>query len=301
MVQTNKISIDQLEDNLFSDKQIQVAVLRLDKIHPVISGNKLFKLHYFVERAIHSSHKTILTFGGAYSNHLVATAFACKMAGLRSVAIVRGEEPERLSHTLQDCIRYGMELKFVSRSVFKTFLKNDLSVELKNTWGDCEIVPEGGYHPLGAAGAGMILDLVKDFFPTHICCDIGTATTIAGILAASKKDQKIIGVNVLKGMKDIKERIQYLTENKADLNRLEILDDYHFGGYAKKSNELIDFMNHFYKKYSIPTDFVYTGKLMFGIMDRICHDKFPADSKILCIHTGGLQGNLSLPVGRLNF
>jgi 1-aminocyclopropane-1-carboxylate deaminase len=301
LLDTSKISIDHLQDKLFSEKQIQLSVLRLDKIHPVISGNKLFKLHYFLEKAIYTSHKTLLTLGGAYSNHLVATAYACKLAGVRSIAIVRGERSKNLSHTLNTCLEYGMELRFVTRELFAFYLKNGVPDDLKKTFGECEIVPEGGYHPLGANGAALIMEMLKETYPSHICSAIGTATTIGGILSASGKDQKMIGVSVLKGMTDIERRLSYVTENKADLKRIEILYDYHFGGYAKKNPELISFMNQFYEKHKLPTDFVYTGKMMYGIIDQIKKNRFPKGSTIVCLHTGGLQGNGSLLPGTLNF
>ncbi len=301
LLKTSNISIDKIESALITEKQVYVSVLRLDKIHPVISGNKLFKLHYFLENALNSAHKTILTFGGAYSNHLVATAYACKLYSLKSIGIVRGERPLKLSHTLQHCIDYGMELQFIPRELFN--YRNDPGVirSITNIWGECEIVPDGGYQPLGAKGASLIMDHIKDTGATHICADIGTATTIAGLLMRTTADQKIFGISVLKGMTDIEDRIKYLTENKADLNQLELFHDYHFGGYAKKTPELITFINNFYRDHTIPMDFVYTGKLMYGVYDLIKKDKFPANSNITCIHSGGLQGNLSLPPGTLIF
>jgi 1-aminocyclopropane-1-carboxylate deaminase len=301
LLNISDIEITALQHEMFNKKQINVSIIRLDKIHPVLSGNKLFKLHYFLQEAFRSHHKTILTFGGAYSNHLAATAYACKISGLKSIGIVRGEQPSQLSHTLQYCTENGMQLKFISRN---DYFKKDEKIFLKNLiseFGQCTIIPEGGYHPLGAQGAAIIMDHLKERSFTHICCATGTATTIAGLLSVAENHQQIISIPVLKGINDIEKRILFLTENKANLNQLKILPGYHFGGYAKSSPGLFAFMNMLYQKYQLPTDFVYTGKMLSGIFDAIEKDFFPKGSSIACLHTGGLQGNLSLPAGTLLF
>ncbi len=287
-----------LHDELFRQKELSVAVLRLDAIHPVVSGNKLFKLHYFLQEAMSTEHKTILTFGGAYSNHLVATAFACEANGLKSIGIVRGEKPAKLSSTLQQCLNYGMQLQFISREDYDEKETVRFQNELKNKWGACCIVPEGGYHPLGAKGAALIQHIIKDGNYTHVCTASGTATTTAGLLLAG--DQKIISVPVLKGMVDIASRLNFLC-GSFNIERLEIFDRYHFGGYAKRTPELIAFMNGMWRQHGLPTDFVYTAKMFFAIYDKIKNGHFPAGSRIICLHTGGLQGNNSLPAGSLLF
>lgn len=297
----SKANIEELHDDLFLQKQVSVSVLRLDKIHPLVSGNKLFKLHYFLEEALQSDYKTILSFGGAYSNHLAAMAFACKVLNLKCVGIVRGERPEKLSSTLQQCIADGMLLKFVSRQEYDgkenlVFINN-----LKTEFGDCIVVPEGGYHRLGAKGASLIYDLIKDDPYTHICMALGTATTLAGMLLAAKPNQTVIGIPVLKGLTDNKERIKQLTGKQEDFKNLEIFDDYHFGGYAKKTKILTDFMNRCWQQYHVPLDFVYTAKMLYGIIDSIEKNKFKKGSKIICLHTGGLQGNKSLSLNTLLF
>lgn len=301
LLNAENIVPEQLKNELFVKKQIKLSVLRLDKLHPVISGNKLFKLHYFLQKTQQSEHKTIITFGGPYSNHLSATAYACKISGFKSIGIVRGEKPIQLSHTLQQCISDGMTLQFISRERYAE--KEDVSFAstLKEQFGEHVLIPEGGYHFLGAKGAALIKNLLKDNTPSHICCAIGTATTIAGLLLGSKERQHIIGVSVLKGMNNIEEDIAAITNSTPDLQRLKILHDYHFGGYAKKTPELIAFMNKLYNDHQLPTDFVYTGKMMYGIIDSIEKDFFAPGADIVCIHTGGLQGNLSLPVDTLIF
>lgn len=297
----SKADIEALHDDLFIEKQVTVSVLRLDKIHPVISGNKLFKLHYFLKQAIKSDHKTILTFGGAYSNHLAATAHACNLLQLKSIGIVRGEKPAQLSHTLQQCLLDGMQLKFISRQQYAEKDTVAFINELKAEFGECTIVPEGGYHPLGARGAALIMALVKDNNYTHICAATGTATTLAGILLAAKPTQTVVCFPVLKGITDNKTRLNELTGNSDEFENWLILDNYHFGGYAKKTMHLINFMNDCWLQYRLPLDFVYTAKMFFGVIDSIKNDKFEKGSRILCIHTGGLQGNKSLPLHALLF
>ena len=294
------IEISDLTNELFINKQINVSVVRLDKIHSIMSGNKLFKLYYFLKQAIQSANTPeILTFGGTYSNHLAATAYACKLSGLKSIGIVRGEKPPQLSHTLQFCLDNEMQLKFISRDDYAKKDTVDFYEKLIDEFGECIIIPEGGYHSLGAKGAALIMDSLKGKQFTHICCATGTATTIAGLLLNIENHQQIISMPVLKGMTDIEERV--LFANKANLHQLKILNDYHFDGYAKTKPELFAFMNEIYQQYQLPTDFVYTGKMLFGIFDLIKKNYFPAGSNIACLHTGGLQGNLSLPSNTLLF
>lgn len=291
----SNVAIEVLNDDLFTEKQVSLSVLRLDKIHPVVSGNKLFKLYYFLKEALGSADKTMLSFGGAYSNHLAAMAYACRSLQLKSIGIVRGERPVHLSRTLQQCLDDGMALKFISRQQFSE--KNNVAFikSLQHEFGECTIVPEGGYHPAGADGATLIMELISKKNYSHIVTATGTATTLAGLLKASNPSQTIMAVVVLKGLTDIEERIQYLTGNDLASKNLKILSGYHFGGYAKKNKPLIDFMNQCWLQFHLPLDFVYTAKMFYGIMDSIKSGHFPCGSNILCLHTGGLQGNTSLP------
>ena len=290
--------ITELKDELFEEKGVQVFMLRLDKVHPVISGNKFFKLIYFLEEAIRSDQKTIITFGGAYSNHLAATAFACNKMNLKCIGIVRGEEPENLSHTLRFCKEQGMKLEFVSRSFYTNIDANFLQ-RLKNKYGEYILIPEGGFSIKGKEGATMISNYFADKNFSHVCLPVGTATTFAGIVDSNKSRAKIMGLGVLKNLNDISERFAELKVEPA--KEYSFIGDYHFGGYAKKNAELISFMNDFYSKHFIQLDFVYTAKMMFGVYDLLAKDYFSAGSNILCIHTGGLQGNASLDEGKLTF
>jgi len=293
---TKQISYDHIRNELTEEAGVSLSVMRLDLIHPEVSGNKLFKLYYFAEECLGTTHKTMLTFGGAYSNHLVATAFLCREKELRSIGIVRGEEPSQLSHTLIRCRELGMQLEFISRENYRRITHDHFYDELPERFGECTIVPEGGFSSQGAEGAALIMKLIRDA-PTHICTAVGTATTLAGLIIKKDPAQEIIAIPVIKNMTDINTRVFRLTGNDTDLPAL--FDEYHFGGYAKYTDQLIHFMNSFYAETLIPLDFVYTAKMMFAVTDRIKKGYFKKGSRILCLHTGGLQGNLSLPKGTL--
>lgn len=292
------VDINKIEVEHTIEKNVSLSILRLDKFHHEIQGNKFFKLYYFLEKAI-TAQKKIITFGGAYSNHLAATASACKMFGLTSIGVVRGEEPKKLSHTLLFCKKQGMQLEFISREEYSKKEHDNFKIKLNGKFGDHILVPEGGYSKEGMEGAALISNFFCNKNFTHVCCAVGTATTLSGLIEASEPSQTIIGFSVL-DLTDIENRIEFLSGDTSD-KKYALINNYHFGGYAKKTPELICFMNEFYEAFTIPTDFVYTAKMMFGVFDLINKNYFPAGSKILCIHTGGLQGNLSLPAGTLNF
>lgn len=294
LININNIKSTEIKSKWLDNKGVSLSMLRLDEIHPVISGNKLFKLHYFLQEALQHPGQPIITFGGAYSNHLTATAYAAKLLHIPSIGYVRGEKPPHLSHSLQQCIADGMQLHFVPRDIYRQVAESGSSDK------EGTIIPEGGYHATGARGAALIMQTNAINNTTHICTAVGTATTLAGLLLGATPNKKIIGIPVLKGMNDIEKRLIYLTSHLQFAN-LEILQGYHFGGYAKKQQALINFMNDFYQLYGIPTDFVYTGKMMYAIMKNIEAGYFAAGSNIVCLHTGGLQGNKSLPAGTLIF
>ncbi len=288
---------EEISSPLLQKKGVQLYIGRADQIDPVISGNKLFKLYYYLQEALENGQRPLCTFGGAYSNHLVATAKACNKFRLKSIGIVRGEKPASLSHSLLECIQHGMELHFVSREAYQ---RPGNLLQALSLPANYVLIPEGGYHPMGAKGAALMMNSLQSVHPTHICTAVGTATTLAGLLQAASPDQQIIGITVLKNMKDIQDRLQYLLNRPGSIEHV-LMQDYHFGGYAKKTTSLISFMNEFYRMSNIATDFVYTAKMMFAVMDQIEKDYFPSGSRIVCIHTGGLQGNLSLQPGSLVF
>ena len=222
------------------------------------------------------------------------------MFGIRCICIVRGEESKELSHTLLFCKEQGMQLEFISRENYRRKDDEDFKMNLTNKYGDHVLIPEGGYSKQGVDGAALMSKFYTNTNCTHICCAVGTATTLSGLIRSSSHSQKIIGFSALKQLTDFDKRIQFLLGKPLD-KKYSLNNDYHFGGYAKSTDELISFMNTFYKAFAIPTDFIYTAKMMFGVFDLIKKKYFAAGSNILCIHTGGLQGNLSLPPGILNF
>jgi len=292
------ITVDEIDLPAVKEKNVRVSVLRLDKIHPVISGNKWFKLKYYLEEARSLEKDHIITFGGAYSNHIIATAAAGKMFGFRTTGIIRGEQPQELSHTLHLAKEYDMQLIFVSREEYKNKTRPK---GLADSYNDFYSIKEGGYGKLGAKGAAEILDHCKKETFSHIACAVGTSTMMAGLIKASLPQQQTIGIAVIKNEPTLKEELLNLLSPGERNKNFQLVADHHFGGYAKHKPELINFMNELYEDTSIPTDFVYTGKLFYGVIDLIKKNLFPSGSNILIIHSGGLQGNLSLPKRTLIF
>jgi 1-aminocyclopropane-1-carboxylate deaminase len=289
-----KIFLQHINADWLTQKNVLLDVLRLDIIHKTISGNKWFKLKFYIEDAKKNNAETIATFGGAYSNHIAATAFACKLAGLKSIGIIRGEEPKQLSHTLINAQNFGMKLFFVKREDYKTFNKNIF----QNVYW----IEEGGYGIKGVEGAKEILQLIKDKnIYTHIICAIGTGTTLAGIIKAANPQQQVIGISTMKNNMSLENEISALLDEKDKQKKFTIVHDYHFGGYAKHTKELLLLMNETWNEHHLPTDFVYTAKVFFAIKNLIQENKIQHSSRVLMIHTGGLQGNLSLPAGTLQF
>ena len=288
------ITTDIISWPLFIEKKVDVHILRLDEMHALISGNKWFKLRFYLEEAQQTNQKHILTFGGAYSNHIIATAAACKLYGFACTGIIRGEEPAIHSPTLQQAASLGMQLIFVSRD---DYAEKRIPGHLKSN--PYYIIPEGGYGERGARGASMILDHCHRSAYTHILCAAGTGTMTAGLINGVLPHQQVTGISVLKNNHDLEIAVSTLVN--APGKKYSLLHDYHFGGYAKYRPALIDFMNKWHNATGILSDFVYTGKLFFAFNDLAINNFFPTGSRILVIHSGGLQGNISLPNGMLNF
>lgn len=280
------------------NNSVMLSVLRLDQIHSQVSGNKLFKLTKYLDEALQSPHKTILTFGGAFSNHLVATAFACQQLGLKSIGIVRGEIHHPLTHTLTMCKSFDMEIHYMERSGFSKVSFSDDDESLHEKFGNFTQVPTGGYGQKGAEGASDILNFIPENMYSHICVAVGSGATLAGLLLR-KRAEEINAFPAIKNMHDIPERMKACGVNETV--RLTIFGNYHFGGFSKKNSMLLNYMNKFHEDQAIPLDFVYTSKMMYGVTDLIRKKHFPPGSHILCIHTGGLQGNDSLEKGLLSF
>ncbi|WP_299128293.1 pyridoxal-phosphate dependent enzyme [uncultured Winogradskyella sp.] len=260
---------------------------REDLIHPVVSGNKFRKLKYNILNAKSLSKTTLLTFGGAYSNHIAATAYAGNKSGFNTIGIIRGDELEDKvvsNPTLKFAKSMGMRLEFIDRGTYRMKYNADFIEKLKASYGDFYLIPEGGTNTLAVKGCEEIITNDDKKF-NYICCCVGTGGTIAGIINSSKSHQKIIGFPALKGDFLRQDILKFATNDNWDLIR-----DYNFGGYGKIKPELISFINEFKAKYMIPLDPIYTGKMMYGLIDMIGKGYFPRESKLLAIHTGGLQG-----------
>jgi len=266
---------------------ISVTIKREDLIHAVVSGNKFRKLKYNLLQAKTENKKTLLTFGGAFSNHIAAVAFAAKENGFQSVGIIRGDElRDKIAQnpTLKFAQECGMQFEFVSREAYR--LKNETAFleDLKSKFGDFFLIPEGGTNALAIQGCQEILT-DEDLEFDYICCAVGTGGTISGIINSALPHQKVLGFPALKG-DFLQDEIRIFVQNK----NWELITEYHFGGYGKINEDLIRFINQFYNDNQIPLDPIYTGKMVFGVIDLIQKNYFPAQSNILLIHTGGLQG-----------
>lgn len=285
--------------NLDSPTDIDLSVLRLDLVHPVVSGNKWFKLKNYIEEAGLQQKETLLTFGGAYSNHIVATAAAANLAGKQSIGIIRGEEPAQWSHTLLAAQQYGMQLFFISRADYR---QKNIPAEVYQQYNQNNIfvIPEGGYGVSGAKGVAQVFADERFNEYSHLITAVGSGTTLAGMVLAARSHQQVIGTPVLKNATSLAGEINNLLPNEKQ-GRFQLLNHYHFGGYAKYSTALIRFMNSIYQQYALPTDFVYTAKSVFAVFDLMTANYFEKGSKLLFVHTGGLQGNGSLPKGTLIF
>jgi 1-aminocyclopropane-1-carboxylate deaminase len=297
----NNIRLDHWDHPVFRQHGLNADVLRLDKIHPEISGNKWFKLKNYLAKAKQLSKHTLLSLGGAYSNHLLALAAAARIYGFESIGLIRGEKPEELSHTLVRANELGMKLEFLSRQEYKLWKNRVASTDNDTYRPGTLIVPEGGAGQDGIRGAEEILALVPGPAYSHICCAVGTGATLAGLINGADRDCQMIGISVLKGTRNLEPMNLSWIKSKSALQNVRMFHDDHFGGYAKFNQHLIDFMNEIFSESQIPTDFVYTGKLFYSIVRLAGMNIFPSESRILILHTGGIQGNLSLRSGLLQF
>lgn len=298
-----KVPTSEIIHSAFEDMGVSLYLKRLDKIHELVSGNKFFKLKYNLEEARRQGKNTLLTFGGAFSNHIYATAAAAKQEGFECIGIIRGEEIKPLNPTLQYAADAGMQLHYVSREDYRKKKQDQFLENLREKFGDFFLIPEGGTNALAIIGTAEILGDEDEKF-THIASSIGTGGTLAGLAKSIYPHQHLMGFSSLKGdfiHGEISELLD--TFHIKSKGELTIVDSYHFGGYGKFRPELIEFIREFHSLHQIPLDPVYTGKMMYGVIEMIKQGFFPKGSRILAIHTGGLQGiagfntrfNASLP------
>ncbi|MDN3642425.1 pyridoxal-phosphate dependent enzyme [Lutimonas halocynthiae] len=281
-----------INNKLLDEKGVTLVIKREDEIHPYISGNKYRKLKYNLEEAKKQGLKNLVSFGGAYSNHISALSYAGKKYGFETLGIIRGDElGDDLEKTLAQnpTLRFahenGMKFKFVSREAYREKDNPDFKKALQSELGEFYWIPEGGTNDLAIKGCEEILtDNDKKF--DFICVAVGTGGTISGIINKASDQQTVLGFPSLKG--EFLEAI--IKEKTMPGKQWKLIHAYHFGGYAKINKNLISFINDFYQQTAIPLDPVYTGKMMFGIMDLVQKDFFNRNSSILMVHTGGLQG-----------
>mgnify|MGYP002652933439 CR=1 FL=1 len=279
--------VDHISDELFTKHRVKVWVKREDLIHPEIMGNKWRKLKYNLLESIKQGKKGILTFGGAYSNHIAATAAACRDNQLKSIGIIRGDElSPNSNHTLRTAHQNGMELRFVDRTLFRQLKE---SPNLIGASDEYYLVPEGGTNALAIKGCTEIIDELTDNY-NYIFTAFGTGGTMAGLLKGLGGTSELVGISSLKGNWMDQEFSELCSNNNISYTNYQIINDFHFGGYGKVTDELIQFINRTKQKNGLQLDPIYTGKLYFGVCKLIADDFFPENSKILVIHTGGLQG-----------
>ncbi len=271
------------------NRGVTILVKREDLNHPAVSGNKWWKLKYNLEEAQRLGQRTLLTFGGAFSNHIYATAAASKELGFKSIGIIRGEKVLPLNPTLSFAKNCGMKLHFVSRETYRTKTDQQFIDQLRNDFGDFYLIPEGGTNALAIRGCSAFArEKIQPIKSTHVCVAVGTGGTLAGIVSGLPDETKVVGFSVLKDGFFLMEEIKSLVSPVAKSN-WKIQTDYHFGGYARQTPELIQFIRQMKQAYNLPLDPIYTGKMVFGVCDLLTKGFFTTGSRVLLLHTGGLQ------------
>lgn len=280
--------VQALHDPLYDSKGVKLWVKRDDLLHPHIMGNKWRKLKYNLRYAQENGYKGILTFGGAFSNHIAATAASCREFGLQAIGIIRGEELHAASNaTLRFASGQGMHLEFVSRSSYRDLKK--ISRSLLMQYPDFLCLPEGGTNAHALQGCAEIIDELQDPFD-YLITPLGTGGTMAGLLQGLRGRARLIGISSLKGDFVHSEFRDLIQKNDIAYSNYELMNQFHFGGYGKVTSELVDFVNMIKKSHNLQLDPIYTGKMMFAIHHLLLNDYFQEGSDIVMLHTGGLQG-----------
>jgi 1-aminocyclopropane-1-carboxylate deaminase len=290
LINYSRTPIQELKSQLFERQGIRVLVKREDLNHPFVSGNKWWKLKYNLEDALRQGHETLLTFGGAYSNHIFATAAAGKELGLKTIGIIRGEEVLPLNHTLSFAESCGMKLHYISREAYRKKAELDFIKQLRDQFGNFYLIPEGGTNELAVKGCAEFAEQLNneiDF--DYLCLSIGTGGTMAGMIEGTNSSKYLIGFSSLKGGEFLVEEAKRMTS--PEKTNWSVNSDYHFGGYGKTPSKLKNFITEINDIHQLPLDIVYTSKMFFGVLDLITKGYFKKGSTLLVLHTGGLQGN----------
>ena len=290
--QTFKPSIlTKIDDPLLEHYQVELWIKRDDLLHPIISGNKWRKLKYILQHALSLDSDTLISMGGAYSNHLHALAYVGKILGLKTIGLIRGEQPATLTPTLQDVQHWGMELKFVSRSDYRLLRQYKQWSDLPDLKPRQYWLPEGGAQALALKGVAELVHEIDIAYDT-LCVPCGTGTTLAGIVNAVTADTTVIGFAALKNAGFLTADVNTLLPNYKGNWHINL--DYHAGGFAKTNAELLAFIDGFEARTQIPLEPVYTGKMLYGLYDLIKKQAFKPYQRIIAVHTGGLQGKRGL-------
>jgi 1-aminocyclopropane-1-carboxylate deaminase len=294
-LQYHKTPVEEIWWPVLEKAGIRLLVKREDRNHASVSGNKWWKLKYNLEKALSQQQRPVLTFGGAYSNHIYATAAAAKACGLKSIGIIRGEENLPLNATLSFAAANGMMLQYVSRENYRN--KDDPAFirKLHEKFGDFYMIPEGGTNALAVKGcAGFAAQELSEIDFSHLLLPVGTGGTLAGVVCGLRGTKEVIGVPVLKKGDFLRTSIEKLISEFSGhvYGNWSLLTSYHHGGYAKVTKALLDFVAAMKERHNLPLDHVYTGKLMWAVMEEIEKGRFPRGATVLALHTGGLQGSL---------
>jgi 1-aminocyclopropane-1-carboxylate deaminase len=277
-----------IRDPALESRGIRLLIKRDDLIRPAVPGNKWRKLKYNLEAARNSGLDTILTFGGAYSNHIYATASAGRLFGFRTIGIIRGEEHLPLNDVLRHASSCGMELHYMGRETYRHKEEAEVVNRLRKTHGDFYLLPEGGTNCLAVRGCAEIISEIHEDFD-YICCSMGTGGTLTGLVAGLAGRAWALGFSSLKGGSFLNKDVRSLLADChiADRNNWSVVLDYHFGGFAKKNADLNQFIESFRMQHDLVLDFVYTGKMMFGLFDLARRGYFAAGATVVALHTGG--------------
>jgi 1-aminocyclopropane-1-carboxylate deaminase len=282
--------LQKIDDAIINSYGIELYVKRDDLIHAEISGNKWRKLKHNLAEAQALGKKILLSFGGAYSNHIYALAAAGKEFGFHTIGIIRGKDASEENPTLSFAKSCGMELHFIDRGEYRNKNDHEFLQKLKKDFDDPYIIPEGGANILGAGGCAEIISEINIPFD-YICCPCGTGTTLAGLVTGLKGSSRALGFSVLKGGDFLNDEVRnLLPEDAKNYSNWYINTDYHFGGYVKFDQALLKFINELEQKHQIRYEPIYTGKMMYGIYDLAAKGFFKKGERIVALHTGGLQG-----------
>ncbi|HEX6891433.1 MAG TPA: pyridoxal-phosphate dependent enzyme [Chryseolinea sp.] len=284
MLTYSETPIQEIQNQVISKAEVRFFIKREDLNHPFVSGNKWWKLKYNLEEASAQGKHTLLTFGGAYSNHIYATAAAAREMRFKAVGIIRGEEKTSVNPVIQFARYSGMKLHFVSRDIYRQKTEKDFIQELQRQFGDFYLIPEGGSNELAVKGVQDFAKRLAGRFD-YLCCPVGTGGTLAGLINGFEGSGTIVGFSALKSGSFLQDEVQRLG---ARYDNWTIETAYDFGGYAKSTPWLSSFVEDFHKMYGIPIEIVYSGKMMAGVFDLLGKGFFRRGSRILVIHTGGI-------------